>query len=106
LWTPGGKIEKGESDKECLQRELKEEINANLISMEFFKEYLYKSTYHKNCMTKSRIYIAKIKGKLNPGREIEKIIWFTKEDFNNKKYPMIPVNDEEVIPDIIDKNLL
>lgn len=106
LWTPGGKIEKCESDRECLQRELKEEINVNLISMEFFGEYFCESPYYKNRMTRNRIYIVKIEGDLNPGMEIEKIVWYTKEDFYNKRYPMIPVNEEEIIPDIIKRNLL
>ena len=39
LWTPGGKLEKGETDKECLKRELKEEIGVDLIEAKFFKEY-------------------------------------------------------------------
>ena len=35
IWTPGGKIEPGESDEECLRRELKEEIDAELKEMKF-----------------------------------------------------------------------
>jgi ADP-ribose pyrophosphatase YjhB (NUDIX family) len=37
LWTPGGKINPGENDKDCLRRELKEEIGAEFIDMKFFK---------------------------------------------------------------------
>lgn len=36
LWTPGGKIELGESDEECLKRELKEEIIPDLIKQRIF----------------------------------------------------------------------
>ena len=105
LWTPGGKIKSGESDKECLRRELKEEIDVSLVSMKFFKEYLKKSPYH-NRMTKSRIYIVEIDGDIKPGMEIEKFIWYTKEDFDNKKFPITLVDKEGMLPDLIKENLI
>lgn len=64
LWTPGGKIEPGESDQECLKRELKEEIGVNLLSCKFFKEYSNKSFYHPERMTIDRVYIAEIEGEI------------------------------------------
>jgi len=36
-WIPGGRQEKGESDIETLSRELKEEINVELIDSRFLK---------------------------------------------------------------------
>ena len=41
---PGGKIEKNETEKECIKRELKEELNINAVVGNLYDQYLYKST--------------------------------------------------------------
>ena len=44
--------------------------------------------------------MVKIKGEPKPDAEIESIVWFSKEDFKNKKYPMITHTEQDVIPDL------
>lgn len=104
LWTPGGKIDEGENDLECLKRELKEEIGVKLIEAVFFKKYLTENFYSDKYKIIDRVYIAKIEGEIKPDAEIDSIIWLTKEDLKNKKFPMIPHN-EEVIADIIKEKI-
>jgi len=104
LWTPGGKIKKGESEEDCLKRELKEEIRAKLTKLKFFGEYSGKSFYHEY-ITKNRVYIVSIEGKIKPGAEIERVIWLTKNDFEKHKFPMIPMTENEIIPDLIKHQL-
>lgn len=105
LWTPGGRIEPGESDEVCLRRELKEEIEAELLSCKFFKEYTNPSFYHPERTTIERVYIAEIVGKLKPDTEIAELVWITKEDFAKQKYPMITNDREKMIPDLISSKI-
>lgn len=105
FWTPGGKPEQGESDTEALSRELKEELGVELIHLKFFKEYISDAAYIPNAKTISKVYITEIKGELRPGREIVSYVWISREDFNNKKYPMVNVTQKQTIPDLIKENI-
>lgn len=101
LWTPGGKIDGTETDEECLRRELKEELGVELMSSKFFKEYPGVSHYNPGVKMIQRVYICTIEGELQPAMEIKDYLWFSKDDFESKKYPMITMTEKEVIPDLI-----
>lgn len=105
LWTPGGKIEEGESDLECLTREFQEELGVELAEAKFFKEYSCANFYNNTYDLIERVYVAKIKGELKPAMEIKGVVWFSKEDFENKKFPMITHTQEELIPDLIEARI-
>ena len=69
--------------------------------MNFFKEYSGPSLYHKDTTTLSRVYLTSITGEIKVGAEIKDFAWLTKEDFVKKRFPMIQVNEKEIIPDLI-----
>ncbi|MDD5191932.1 MAG: NUDIX domain-containing protein [Candidatus Nanoarchaeia archaeon] len=100
-WTPGGKLEEGETELECLKRELNEELNVKLISAKFFKEYVAKSPYEKDVMTISRVYITNISGEIKAAEEIKNNVWMSKDEFNKNKYSLISTTREKIIPDLI-----
>jgi len=104
-WTPGGKVKKGESDLDCLQRELTEEINAKAVSSKFFGEYVSPSLYDAGIVYRSRVYLVEIEGKIVPGNEIKSFVWMSRGEFDSNKYPLIPATRGRIIPDLIKKGL-
>ncbi len=104
LWTPGGKPLPGESDKECLARELQEELGVILVTATYFGEFTGKSPYGEH-LNKNKVYLCTISGDPLPDHEIEKVIWFSKNDFLSKTYPMIAVTENEIIPALIKANV-
>jgi 8-oxo-dGTP pyrophosphatase MutT (NUDIX family) len=105
LWTPGGKVDSAETDEECLKREFKEEIGVEITDMRFYKEYKTTSFYNLDISMIERAFIVSIDGVIKPGAEIESYIWFSKDDFYSKKYPMITHTEEELIPDLLKDNI-
>jgi len=101
LWTVGGKIDGNETDEECLKRELKEEIGVSISDIKFYKKYPTTSFYNPTISTEERVYIISITGDIKPSAEIENFVWFSKDDFYSRKYPMITHTESELIPDLI-----
>ncbi len=83
FYMPGGKREKGESDEQTLIREIKEELDVDVIP-ETIKYYgTFKAQAHgkeKGVIVKSTCYTAEIKGEPKPSSEIERIVWVSSAD--------------------------
>jgi len=104
-WTPGGRQEEGESDKETLSRELKEELGVDVVKSRFFKEYICDSPYVPGTKSIVRMYITKIKGEPKPSAEVTECTWMSRKDFENKKYPLVDITQEEIIPELIKESI-
>jgi 8-oxo-dGTP diphosphatase len=77
---PGGKIEQGETAKQALVRELKEELSINVdeSDLEFFGEFVAEAANHKGKTVNMQAFIVKKwQGTIMPDAEIEELRWLT-----------------------------
>ena len=81
---PGGKLKPGESDEECLTREIKEELSGTEIKVKDYYGPFTGLTPNSKVMLESRKYFYKLKGKLgNPSAEINRSIFVNSSDIKD-----------------------
>lgn len=83
FYNPGGKREAGESDEQALTREIKEELNVDLVPGTIKYLETFKAQAHgkpEGVMVEIKYYGADFTGELKPGAEIEEIGWLTSAD--------------------------
>lgn len=77
-YTLGGKIEEGETDNECLVREVREEAQSklDLKSLKFLKEFSGPAHGKENTIISIRLYEGKLLNKPNPSHEVAEFQYF------------------------------
>jgi len=79
---PGGKPEVGESDIECIVRELREEFPELQVSILRHYGDFVGVTPHKGDELCARVYLAEVSGSIVPSAEISESAWTDKpEDY-------------------------
>ena len=88
--TIGGKIEENETPEQALSREIREEINVEILSYKYFKDYFWGEMI-------SHVYIVELAGEPSPNEtDFESYGWFTKEEIEKMNFA---VNCKERILD-------
>ena len=86
FYIPGGKREIGETNHQTLIREIKEELDVQLIedSLNYFGTFQAQADGHANGIeVKMTCYTGSYIGKLRASSEIESIVWLTYDDIGN-----------------------
>ena len=80
---PGGKIEKNESKEDAIVREIKEELNMDIICDGYFDKKMYE--YPDKIINLIALKCTMI-GESYDVLEHEQIAWITKEEFKNYEF--------------------
>lgn len=97
FFTLGGKIEKGESEVDCLKREVMEEIGCQVDedSLKFLVEFEDIAHGKDGALLNIRIYQGNIIGEPKASSEIAEVGWF---DTNSDKKHFSEIAQKKILP--------
>lgn len=102
---PGGTPEAGESYAETLRRELKEELNIELDSgsLQHLGAFEDVAAGREDARVHIELYTGDFSGEISPCSEVERLVWFSKDDDWSK---LAPVTRNKILPALSKQGLL
>jgi len=99
--TPGGKIDPKETYKECIKREIYEELGCDARNLTYFRTF--KGLNEKSNILYLKCYFGYLQGKITPKNEINNYIWIGR---NYTNIPLGPILKNKIIPSLIRRGLM
>ena len=99
---PGGKFNPGESDLDCLVREVQEELGCQVDTdtVRFLGEFMTQAANEPNTQLIARVYKGRLLGDPAPSNEIEEIAWL--DHCSKVKWAIAPLISECVLPRLVE----
>ncbi len=101
---PGGKREGNETDFQTLERELKEEIQVELIKSTYFGGFDDIAVF-ENIPIHIEVYFAEISGKPTSDSEIKNLVWIDR-NYSQQGITLGSILSKFVIPELINRGLM
>lgn len=97
FYTLGGKVEEGESEIECLKREVREEVGCEVdeSSLKFLHEFEDVAHGKEDTLVNIRMYMGNLIGEPKPTSEVSEIGYF---DSNSDKRHLSEIAQRQIFP--------
>jgi ADP-ribose pyrophosphatase YjhB (NUDIX family) len=104
----GGQAEQNESPEDCLKREIKSELDCEVIGEPeyYFSCPITPRASHPDLKVEIILYKAQIAGTPTPSGETGEIHWLTKSEFLENKFEVTQQLKDFIIPKLIEDGLL
>lgn len=101
---PGGKREGKETDLETLKRELREELDVELIKAEFIGGYNDTAVFSDKKIH-VQTYLVEISGEITPQNEIKEVLWIDK-NYEKDRIKVGSILGKYVIPELVKRGVM